>query len=104
MNELERARVKAEYLEYVNQLPGLDLLIIEDFGLMEMNLDKYRDLFEVIDSRESRKSTMFISQLPVKAWYELFADSTYANACLDRMVHKAYCLELSGRNMRNPNL
>lgn len=103
MNELERARLKSEYLKYVNQLAGLELLIIDDFGLMEMDLDKCRDLFEVIDSRESRKSTMFVSQLPVKAWYELFADSTYADACLDRIVHKAYRLELSGRNMRNPN-
>lgn len=103
MNELERARLKSEYLDYVNQLAGFDLLIIDDFGLMEMDLDKCRDLFEVIDSRESRKSTMFVSQLPVKAWYELFADSTYADACLDRMVHKAYRLELNGRNMRNPS-
>ena len=103
MNELERARLKSEYLDYVNQLAKLDLLIIDDFGLMELDLDKCRDLFEVIDSRESRKSTMVVSQLPVKAWYELFADSTYADACLDRIVHKAYRLELNGRNMRNPN-
>ena len=103
MNELERARLKSEYLDYVNQLARLDLLIIDDFGLMELDLDKCRDLFEVIDSRESRKSTMVVSQLPVKAWYELFADSTYADACLDRIVHKAYRLELNGRNMRNPN-
>lgn len=103
MNELERARLKSEYLEYVNQLAGFDLLIIDDFGLMELDLDKCRDLFEVIDSRESRKSTMVVSQLPVKAWYELFADSTYADACLDRIIHKAYRLELNGRNMRNPN-
>lgn len=103
MNELERARPKSEYLEYVNQLAGLELLIIDDFGLMEMDLDKCRDLFEVIDSRESRKSTMFVSQFPVKEWYELFVDSTYADACLDRIVLKAYRLELSGRNMRNPN-
>lgn len=103
MNELERAKLKSEYLEYVNQLAGLELLIIDDFRLMEMDLDKCRDLFEVIDSRESRKSTMFVFLLPVKAWYELFADSTYADACLDRIVHKAYRLELSGRNMRNPN-
>ena len=103
MNELERARLKSEYLEYVNQLAGFDLLIIDDFGFMELDLDKCRDLFEVIDSRESRKSTMVVSQLPVKAWYELFADSTYADACLNRIIHKAYRLELNGRNMRNPN-
>ena len=103
MNELERARLKSEYLDYVNRLAGLDLLIIDDFGLMEMDLDKCRNLFEVINSRESRKSTMFVFQLPVKAWYELFADSTYTDASPDRMIHKAYRLELSGRNMRNPN-
>lgn len=103
MNELERARLKSEYLDYINQLAGFDLLIIDDFGLMELDLDKCRDLFEVIDSRESRKSTMVVSQLPVKAWYELFANSTYADACLDRIIHKAYRLELNGRNMRNPN-
>ena len=34
--------------------------------------------------------------------YDLFADNTYADACLDRMVHKAFRLELNGKNMRNP--
>jgi DNA replication protein DnaC len=102
MNELDQARIKSTYLDCINHMAKLELLVIDDFGLMELDLDKCRDLFEVIDSRDARKSTMFVSQLPVKAWYELFADSTYADACLDRMVHKAYRLELNGKNMRNP--
>lgn len=80
----------------------LDLLVIDDFGLMDLDLDKCRDFFEVIDSRDSQKSTIIVSQLPVKSWYDLFADNTYADACLDRMVHKAFRLELNGKNMRNP--
>jgi len=103
MNELEQARIKSTYLEYVNQVADLDLLAIDDFGLMDLDLDKCRDLFEVIDSRDARKSILVISQLPVMSWYELFADSTYADACLDRMIHKAYRLECNGRNMRNPS-
>ena len=102
MNELDQARAKSIYLEYVNKVANLDLLAIDDFGLMDLDLDKCRDLFEVIDSRDARKSIMIVSQLPVKAWYDLFADSTYADACLDRMVYKAYRLELNGKNMRNP--
>ena len=65
-------------------------------------LDKCRDFFEVIDSRDNQKSTVIVSQLPVKSWYDLFADNTYADACLDRIIHKAFCLELNGKNMRNP--
>ena len=41
-----------------------------------------------------------VSQLRVKSWYQLFADNTYADACLDRIVHKAFRLEFKGRNMR----
>ncbi len=36
--------------------------MIDDFGLMELDLDKYRDLFEVLDTRDGRKSTVGISQ------------------------------------------
>lgn len=103
MSEMDQARIKGTYLDYVNHLAGLDLLVIDDFGLMELDLDKCRDLFEIIDSRDNHKSTIIVSQLPVKSWYDLFADNTYADACLDRIIHKAFRLELNGKNMRNPS-
>lgn len=103
MNELEQATITDRYLEYLKQIAMLDLLVVDDFGLMELDLDKCRNLFEVIDSRDCRKSTMIVSQLPVKAWYDLFADNTYADACLDRMIYKAYRLQMDGKNMRNPS-
>lgn len=100
MNELEQARIKSTFLDYINAMAKYDLLVIDDFGLMELDLDKCRDLFEVIETREARKSMIIVSQLPVKSWYQLFADNTYADACLDRIVHKAFRLEFNGRNMR----
>ena len=81
----------------------LDLLVINDFDLMDLDLDKCRDFFEVIDSRDNLKSTVIVSQLPVKSWYDLFADNTYDDAFLDRIIQKAFRLELNGKNMRNPS-
>ena len=101
--ELEQAQVTDEYLNYTKKLAALDLLVIDDFGLMELDIDKCRNLFEVIDSRDCRHSTMVISQIPISSWYELFQDNTYADACMDRIVHNAYRLEFNGRNMRNPS-
>ena len=72
MLELEQARLKSTYLEYVTALSKLDLLAIDDFGLMELDLDKCRDLFEVIDGRDGRRSTIIISQFPIKSWFDLF--------------------------------
>nr|WP_288830490.1 ATP-binding protein [uncultured Clostridium sp.] len=102
MNELEQALITDRYLDYINQIARQDMLVIDDFGLMQLDLDKCRNLFDVNDSRDCRKSTMIVSQFPVTALYDLFADNTYADACLDRMVHKAYRLQMDGKNMRNP--
>ena len=78
------------------------LLVIDDLGSERTTDYKMEQVFEVIDSRDNQKSTIIVSQLPVKAWYDLFADNTYADACLDRIIHKAFRLELNGKNMRNP--
>ena len=102
LQESEHARKENIYYEYSNKMASYDLLVIDDFGLMDLDLDKCRDFFEVIDSRDNLKSTVIVSQLPVKSWYDLFADNTYADACLDRIIHKAFRLELNGKNMRNP--
>ena len=50
-----------------------------------------------------RKATIIISQIPVSGWYQLFGDSTYADACLSRMTSKAYRLEFPGRDRRITN-
>ena len=75
---------------------------IDDFGLMELDLDKCRDLFEVIDGRDGRRSTIIISQFPIKSWFDLFREHTYADACLARITDKrhSYRLEMNGISMR----
>ena len=87
--ELEQAQFKGEYLNYTQKIAAFDLLVIDDFGLMELDIDKCRNLFEVIDSRDCRNSTMVISQIPVSNWYDMFKDNTYADACMDRIIHNA---------------
>lgn len=103
MGELERARLQERYLDLVQSLAKLDLLAIDDFGLMELDLDKCHDLFEVIDGRDGRGSTMVISQLPISKWFDLFADATYADACLARLTDRrnGYRLEMNGKSMRD---
>ena len=102
IHELEKAEIDKNYEEILNKYSSYDVLALDDFGLMELDIDKCRNLFELIDSREGRRPTIVISQLPVSSWYELFKDNTYADASMDRLVHKAYRVEMNGKNMRNP--
>lgn len=103
LQEAEHSRQGGTYYDYANRMAVYDLLVIDDFGLMDLNLDKCRDLFEIIESRDCRKATIIISQIPVANWYQLFGDNTYADACLSRMTSKAYRLEFPGKDRRIEN-
>ena len=103
LQESEHARKEGSYYEYSNKMASYDLLVIDDFGLMDLNIDKCRDLLEIIEARDCRKSTIIISQIPVDKWYQLFGDNTYADACLSRMTAKAYRLHFPGSDRRISN-
>ena len=45
-------------------------------------------------------STIVTSQLPLSAWHEVIGDPTYADAILDRLVHNAHRIELTGESLR----
>ena len=100
IQECGKIRQNGVILDYINEMSAYDLLVIDDFGLMDLDLEKCSDLFEVIESRDCQKATIIASQVPVSKWWELFGNSTYADACLSRATCKAYRLECNGRDMR----
>lgn len=101
IDELSKAEKLDTYQETLKAFASVDLLVIDDFGLMTLDVNKCRNLFEVLDSRDPFKSVMIISQFPVESWYDMFKDHTYAEACLARLLHESYRLEMNGRDMRN---
>ena len=77
-----------------------DLLVLDDFGLDNLETIHCRDLLEVVDDRSESKSILVSSQLPVSGWHGVFADATIADAVLDRLLHKALRFELHGNSKR----
>jgi DNA replication protein DnaC len=78
----------------------LDLLVLDDWGVTPLTDEGRRDLLEILDDRYDRKSTVVTSQIPVDRWHEYLADPTLADAILDRLVHNAHRLALTGESMR----
>ena len=60
-------------------------------------------MLEVLEDRHERRSTLVASQLPVEHWHKLIGEPTHADAILDRLVHNAYRIELTGESMRKIN-
>ena len=99
---LATAQVDGSLLKLFKALARTPLLIIDDLGLEVATAKEYRDLLEVIDDRSSQGATLVTSQFPVGQWHDLIPDATAADALLDRLVHNAYRLELSGKSIRDP--
>ena len=64
-----------------------------------MTQSERQDLLELIDDR-TKKSTLITSQIRVKAWHEVIGEPTLADAILDRIVHRAQTIELTGESIR----
>ncbi|RWO73700.1 MAG: AAA family ATPase [Mesorhizobium sp.] len=96
---LALARGDGRYGRILKSLARTDLLILDDWGQEKLN-DQRRDLLEIIEDRYERRSTIVTSQVPVGRWWEIIANPTLADAILDRLVHKAYRIDLTGESMR----
>src|ERR1700733_10697166 len=84
----------------IKSLGRADLLILDDFGLEPLDAGARHDLLEILEERYGRRSTIVTSQLPLSAWHEVVGDPTYADAILDRLVHNAHRIELTGESLR----
>lgn len=98
--ELTLSRLKNTYQFALNKFKKCSLLILDDFALVPITEEQCRDMLEVADDRSGSGSFIFASQLPVKDWYQTFANATLADAILDRVVHGSYRLELGGPTRR----
>jgi DNA replication protein DnaC len=88
-------------INLLNRLAKVNLLIIDDFALAPMTEEQSRDLLEIMDDRYDKCSSIIVSQLPVKNWYDVIPNATIADAILDRVIHGAYRIELEGDTYRD---
>ncbi len=100
LQDLGIARADGRYPKVLAALAKTDLLVLDDWGLAPTTDEQRRDLLEILDDRCERRSTLVTSQLPVAHWHEALGDPTLADAILDRLVHRAYKLELRGESLR----
>lgn len=103
LRELVIAKGDGRYPKLLADLAKVDILILDDRGLMKLNAENRRDLLEVLEDRHCRRSTVATSQLPIDEWHAVIGDPTLADAILDRLVHNAYKINLRGESMRKRN-
>ena len=89
-------RVLAKYLKP-------DLLIVDDMGMKQLPKRSGEYLFEIVMRRYETRSTMMTSNRPLEDWGKLIGDIPSATAILDRFLHHAEIITITGRSYRLGN-
>jgi DNA replication protein DnaC len=77
-----------------------DLLVLDDFGLRPLQPPGPEDLYDIIDGRYERGSLLLTSNRAPNEWPELFGDPLLASAGLDRLLHHAEVMVITGSSFR----
>lgn len=80
-----------------------DLLIIDDMGMKQLPKRSGEYLFEIIMRRYETRSTMMTSNRPLEDWGKLIGDVPSATAILDRFLHHAEIVQITGKSYRLRN-
>lgn len=99
-SKLKMAKADGTYLKELAKIERQHLIILDDFGLQPLDSQNRIALLEIMEDRHSKGSMIVTSQIPIKGWYEIIGEKTIADAILDRLIHQAHRIELTGESMR----
>ncbi len=77
-----------------------DLLVVDEVGYLSYS-NRHADLlFELINRRHEKKSTLITTNKAFSEWSEVFPNASCVVAMIDRLVHHAEILSIKGESYR----
>ena len=99
-SKLKMAKADGSFINEIARIERQQLLILDDFGIQPLDAQSRAILMEIIEDRHGKGSTIITSQVPVVKWHEVIGEQTIADAIIDRLIHNAHRLELTGESLR----
>ena len=81
-------------------LDGFDAIVLDDIGYVQQSRDEMEVLFTFLAERYERKSVVITSNLVFSEWDRIFKDPMTTAAAIDRLIHHAVILEMTGSSIR----
>jgi len=94
------AKRELELEAMLKRLDRFDVVILDDIGYVQQSRDEMEVLFTFLAERYERKSVVITSNLVFSEWDKIFQDPMTTACAIDRLVHHAIILELSGKSYR----
>ena len=97
---LHGGRGDGSYDRRFKQTIDVPLLVLDDFGLLDLSIREQTDIYEIVCGRYERCSTIITSNREVSEWFSLFQNPLLASAVIDRLIHRAIRIVIDGPSYR----
>ena len=86
--------------QFMRDLAKADLLILDEFGYVPLDINGARLLFQVASACYEKRSVVFTTNIEFSKWGTILGDDKLASAMIDRVVHHGRLVELNGTSKR----
>jgi|SRR5690554_3526243 DNA replication protein DnaC len=100
IQNLKKARLENRLDTRLKHYSKYKLLIIDEIGYLPIDKEDAKLFFQLIDLRYEKRSTIFTTNSNFKEWDQIFQDPKLANAILDRILHHASVVSITGDSYR----
>lgn len=100
IQQLKRAKLENRLEARLKHFCKYKLLIIDELGYLPIEKEDAKLFFQLIDLRYEKRSTILTTNINFNSWDEVFCDPVIANAILDRILHHAHVINITGRSYR----
>ena len=87
-------------LPFLKRFSSYQLLILDDVGLRKFTHEEATLLYQIIEDRYQKGSTIITTQIKPPGLKDLFDDPVIAEAIVDRLVSNAHIIEIKDNNYR----
>ncbi len=84
----------------LSRLDRFDVVILDDIGYVQQSREEMEVLFTFLSERYERRSVIITSNLVFSEWDRIFKDPLTTAAAIDRLIHRAIILEVTGTSFR----
>lgn len=86
----------------IDHLARLDLLLIDEFGYLNLKPEQTNAFFKLMEERYRRHSTIITTNLDYGEWHNFLGNKAMVDALLSRLRHYCHTIRIDGPELRQP--
>src|ERR1700674_1223286 len=88
--------------QLLNRLARLDVLLVDEFGYLNLKPEQSNTFFKLIEERYNRHPSIITTSVVYDEWHNFLGNKPMVDALLSRVRHYCHTVTIDGPSLRDP--